>query len=189
MARWRRDATDIEKAAVLSILCATEDEVVMQNCLTVFVMEGLPVLQDEVISLLEHPCESVQWLSALVLSFHRDERLRQYGLGRLDDDLHLALLLLCNSVEVCDYALIAERVTGCETDDPHAIDSALVDMMKGAGDGSDPFLLAYVYEHSMCSVCRHEAVRLLIEKDACADWIRDECRHDCREETRRLVAG
>jgi len=48
-------------------------------------------------------------------------------------------------------------------------------------EAREPMLLAY--EHSPCSICRSDAVEVLISINSLPNWMREECKYDANRTT------
>jgi hypothetical protein len=71
----------------------------------------------------------------------------------------------------------------------HAIADGILEVTRrrGAADLVPAVVLAA--RRTPCSWCRHGLVSALLEADALPGDLREECRFDCREDTRALVGG
>jgi hypothetical protein len=74
-------------------------------------------------------------------------------------------------------------------DDPdrqHDLVFPLVEMLEATPRAWHTGAALYAYDRSPCRTCRLRAVRLLIDKGTCPEWVRDEGRFDESERVRTL---
>lgn len=89
-----------------------------------------------------------------------------------------------------DGRFVREVLDGVPDDDDevHAVSLSLLDgRPEGAPGDAWAAPLAWLYEHTPCSVCRRHAIEALVEGDTLDPAMRAECRYDCDLDTRALV--
>ncbi len=108
--------------------------------------------------------------------------------GTLEDN---ALRLFRATWRPGDERLLLRALRDVPTWDPDPRHTALSDLLEVLQDNPTPAarsLLLLLYEHTPCTNCRGDAVKLMLELGLLPAWARRECRHDADELIRATVS-
>ena len=187
--RWALRAKASELEVVFLALLAEQVPVHAARLLRCFAQRGVPRFDSRLLPWLDHADPAVGMAALRALMSTRHPALRAVALRRLaDGDPAGGIRLLTANFEEGDFALHVPRLqTVDDVDERHHLGSNLVELCE-AHPSADAFdCLLDVYEFSLCSTCRHRAVKVLLSLDMAPGWLRDEARFDAEPATRELL--
>ena len=190
--RWGREAKDEELRIVANILTAASDPVTIRNSLGCFVQRAYPPVRRRLIELAEHADGEVRRAALAALARHEHTEVRSLAL------CHLATgrfaegepRLLERNYRSGDEELLA-RVLGMVAypDTMHAAAGDVLAVLKANPSPGVRLPALIIYEHGPCSLCRGDAVQLLVRADQAPAWLLQEGRFDADAETRALCGA
>jgi hypothetical protein len=184
---WIRTLPDTDLDPVVRLaLTATEESVVVSALRSLVGARALR-FRLELVALVEHEADLVRHLAATILGRHEHSSLRDAGLAALGRDPCVGLRLLRLNAVGSDVAAVLDLLV--PEDDPdrqHDLVFPLVEMLEATPRAWHTGAALYAYDRSPCRTCRLRAVRLLIDKGTCPEWVRDEGRFDESERVRTL---
>lgn len=177
-----------ELAPIRRLAMATSNEVVLENCLRALAACDSTPFDNDFVAFLSHPLAAVRHYAALTIAHSGSEAVADLGRLFLTTDLVVGLTLLRRSAKPPDLELIlASLKPPLVSDDVHDIASAVLDVLDHSSVTPDRRLLLFVYEATPCHVCRHLAVKALLDSDTCPSWLLNEAAHDASDDIRGLA--
>lgn len=187
--QWGAHADNDACETVFAALLASDEPEHVKRLLRCFAKNGVPRFDARLLQWLAHPDEQVRWnaVKALAPVMHGEVRSAAKQLIA-DGDLARGIALLVNNFEAGDFAMCAGHLAlPDDADEAHTLVGELVDLCAAHPGGDALDCLLYVYEHSPCSTCRREAVKVLIGMDSAPAWVLAESGVDADPETRALA--
>ncbi|NHZ87748.1 hypothetical protein F2P45_01680 [Massilia sp. CCM 8733] len=188
--RW---AGEEDLTRILDHLRVEPDPKVAEKLLWIFRRATLPYLDEHVWELASHSAIDVRNAAVRALSNLSDARVRELGRARLGDpgfssEFSEEIELFKNSFQPGDETLILAALERqpVDGDDAHALASSAIDVCTSVRSPALAGVAQWVYRTNPCSICRRQAVELLLEWDCLPAHIAAECRHDASEDLRAL---
>ncbi len=158
----------------------------------VFSALELPELNQKIFELAASDDFELQSAVIQALSNNKDKAIRQLALllcNQYDPiSLQIILRLFVHNYQSGDHLIIDKMLTRLDNEiDIHNSCSTLIDI---CGKHFEPALLTcllWVYECSPCTVCREEAVKLMVQHELLPQKLQEKCQFDCIENIRNLV--
>lgn len=187
---WGGYADSADLRVIADVMLAETDTTRLRKYLMVFMYRSLPSFDRRLLPLLDHENERVRWYSIQVLANHRHDEVRRIAVKRLNQQgaQSGALPLLRNNYRSGDHRLIERQLRiSDDSDEVHRLVSDLVDVFEANPSPDARLSMLFVYEHSPCSNCRGDAVKILIAWGSAPDWLLEECWFDADECIRDAV--
>lgn len=190
--KWRRIATDEDYESVARSLSEEADPQVQLRLLRFFnYKRRFPLDPHLILPLLDSVDSDIADIAAQVLSEFDDVILRSIALEKLATTHHpnRYIYLLRRTYQDGDHFAVEGALLEMHDDDEfvHDIGFALTDLFEENFTVCCLESMLWIYEHDPCSLCRGRAVRILLDTGIVPDWILEEARFDCQEETRAMV--
>ena len=142
----------------------------------------------------EHPALRAAALEALANLRHPS--VRRFAIERLDEEPFWCLLIALKNCEPEDETLLTNRIAGlgidyAETTGWHGVHMQILHLFDRDSDLPKPpkYLLPILYETTLCSCCRENAVAIMSKRRMISDAMWEELRWDSYEEIRNLAAA
>lgn len=190
--RWAIKADEVEKRLIIEALFEECDPNRQFFYLHVFQDCGLPEFDGRFLDLFEKLGHEQKWLVSRILAKHEHPDVRNFALARIrvgnigDGELRI----LTKNYHVGDWETIMPALKlSDDANEMHDLFRDIIELYKANAmpEASEPMMLAY--EHSPCSGCRSNAVKVLISIKGLPDWVDEECNYDADRTTRELAAG
>ena len=187
-------ATPRERLGIQRVVYESNNPQVLWRALFCMPKTGLPEFDPSLLALVTHDDENVRNEALEVFRYHGQPEVRDAAFSALArGDKEGAFVLLHRSARNGDSRLLLELLRElCQEDDssdPHGIFVAPIRIFRDNPDLTEPLMPMFVYEHSMCRVCRSNAFRLMMERGICPDWVMEEARWDAVPGIREMAAG
>lgn len=183
--------------ALQSILLHLEQETNPETCkrlLWVFSKAELPQFDKTVWALAHAGDEELRAAAVRALASMQDPRIRELGRQRLRNGNFLTetgeeIELFVKNYQTGDEALILDALHGLTPNDDaaHAIGMSVQRVCAHIDTPALAGLAEWIYWTNPCSLCRKDAVELLLNWNCMPEDIAEECRHDALLETRALM--
>ncbi|WP_167239495.1 hypothetical protein [Massilia genomosp. 1] len=191
--RW---AGEEDLIRILDHLRVEPDPKVSEKLLWIFRRATLPYLDEHVWELASHSASDVRNAAVMALSNLSDPRVYALGRERLADprfssEFSEELAQFKNNFQPGDETLILAALErqSVDGDEAHALGSSAVDLCTSARSPALAGVAQWVYRTNPCSICRRQAVEMLMEWDRLPAHIAAECRYDASEDLRALVGA
>ena len=188
---WGRNAAeDSLREAAADVMQESDPERLLAY-LRIFARSRFPLDPQRLIELAADDNTEIATASRRALQHIQHDSVRLYAMkvieqGKGDGDVVrlLALNYAAGDERVIESLLIAQT----DEDELHWMCHAAVKVFE-ANVGAEllPSLLQ-VYERCRCSICRAEAVEVLMARKLIPEWMAEECRYDSSEDIRKAVA-
>ena len=139
-----------------------------------------------------HPALRAAALEALAKVRHSS--VRRFALEHLDEEPFWCLLIALKNCEPEDETLLTNRIAGlgidyAETTGWHGVHMQILHLFdRDSGIPKPPkYLLPILYETTLCSCCRENAVAIMSKRRMISDAMWEELRWDSQEEIRALA--
>ena len=190
--RWGREASEHDLRAVAAAMFAETNEKRIALYLHVFLRRGLPELDPRLRELADCKDRDIRALAYKVLANHEDPTVRDLALDRIRKGRTTEgeLLLFQENYRPGDWPAIEQELHLPEDpDELHAVTMDLLHVFQvnNLEESCSPLML--VYEHSPCALCRHSAVKALLDLGRAPAWVLEECCHDVDEDTRQMASS
>lgn len=187
-------ATHEEMLGIQRVLYESKKPRVLWRALNCIHDTGLPEFDPSLLALLTHDDEEVKNATRQIFRHHGQPEVKDAALSALArGDKETAFVLLHRSARNGDSRLLLELLRelcqGENCGDPHDNFVAPIRIFSDNPDLTEPLMPMFVYEHSMCRVCRSNAFRLMMERGVCPEWVMDEARWDAIPGIREMAAG
>jgi hypothetical protein len=187
-------ATNEELLGIQRVLYESKKPRVLWRALNCMHDTGLPEFDPSLLALVTHDDEGVRNAARQIFRHHGQSEVRDAALSALArGDKETAFVLLERSARNGDSRLLLELLSElCQREngsDPHDNFVAPIRIFRDNPDLTEPLMPMFVYEHSMCRVCRSNAFRLMMERGICPDWVLEEARWDAMPGIREMAAG
>lgn len=188
--RWGESADIQDLNLVFEALLAEIDAGRCRLLIAVFQDRGFPKIDRRCLAFADHSSDEVRWAAYFALSKHTHEDVQRLALERIAAGrlIEGELRLLINNHRFGDWTMIRSALRDfSDSGDMHTVLMTLHDIYgeMDSPEATEPLMT--VYEHSPCSMCRHDAVKALLKLNALPDWIREEVLFDSHSDTRDLV--
>jgi len=154
----------------------------------------MPEFREELLPFTICDDEKLSWAALMAFAGFAHPRVHDFALDYITRQelphAHRMINLLNGNYQPGDEtAILALLEKGLPEDEfhLHSIGMTIYNIAEKNGDSVIPLLL-WAYEEAPCTHCREDFFRELLRRQAAPDWMRDEARYDCREETRELAA-
>jgi hypothetical protein len=190
--RWGEKADEAELRTVAQRLSTATDPAALRNCLICFWKRVYPRARRQMMELAGHPAPEVRRAALSALAEHADADVRALAVRRIRAG-HVAdgvVRLLERNYATGDHELLAQAL--CVPTDPDTLHGVAQDVLAVLEANPSPGVRTcalMVYEYTPCSLCRSDAVRLLVEQNQAPPWLIEEGRFDADSHTRALCAG
>lgn len=132
-----------------------------------------------------------------VLSYIKDDRVYQMALQELklgNDSIDVFNMLASNYHKEDEAffmkALMNRKINYKDSSFWHSAGSIALDMFENKQIKQPPIeALYYIYEHTLCSCCRKDALQILNKRHRLSKAIKYECLYDSNEDIRKLANG
>jgi hypothetical protein len=189
---WGMYAEESDLRAIQARLfeCMRPDD--FAKYLRVFSNRPFPEFDVRVLDFLGFPDPEIQRRTYAALAPNAHPAIRRYALDhvaqQINDDNFLMLFI--NNFEPGDEDLIsANLILPRDPDECHSLMSDVIKILEKNPAAHLDRLGMYAYYATPCGHCRHDAVKLLVERNSAAPWLIEECEVDAFEETRKLIAS
>lgn len=186
---WRLRKGDPETAAryAEAYLAQTEPEA-RAKALDPFRRCPFPEDPSPILADAESDCEALREAAWRALAKIRRPLVRDFVLGRLNEDPAKTVPLLAKNYQPRDAALLEKLVTSIpvdfeETTGWHGVGLEVLGMARDDLK-APPSLLRYIYETSYCSCCRENALEQMGRRHMLTEEILEECLYDSSDEIR-----
>ena len=187
-------ATHEELLGIQRVLYESKKPRLLWRALNCMHDTGLPEFDPSLLALLTHDDEGVRNATRQIFRHHGQSEVRDAALSAVArGDKETAFVLLERSARNGDSRLLLELLRElCQREnrgDPHDNFVASIRIFRENSDLMEPLMPMFVYEHSMCRVCRSNAFRLMMERGICPDWVMEEAHWDAIPGIREMAAG
>lgn len=184
-----RQASDADILTLFGHMLSEKRKPQILRYLWCFSHRDMPRLEPEILELMQSSDELIRFNAINAFSRIRSEKLRELAITMLNAGNMEAIALFENNFREGDFAYIASRLTVTQDrEDMHSACSDLLDVCEKNKAPDALGCLVWIYENTPCSACRSYAVNGLIALNILPDFIKEECRYDCNDETRDAVA-
>jgi hypothetical protein len=192
IARFGEMAGTAEIEELYSRLIAEERPEQLLGYLHAFRMRSVPRLHPRLLQLVESDDEAIRNATGSLLSNVQHPEVRALALHIVQSHdpelLGDAITMLSHNYESDDHVLILNAAQSqSDSDLLHHMGIAMLELVAQHQHSELNPVLLWVYENSPCSECRLRTVKLLIARNEAQRELLEECRWDCREETRELA--
>jgi len=184
-------AQDVE--TVFSRMLAETRRAQLICYLRLFRIRAMPRIDERVLRMALSDDFDLQTAALTALGHMQAEKVRQLALKlieRFGDAAARGVVgLFVHNYRPGDHSLIEAALP--QNEDIHALHSIGHDVRALAEAQGDPELagcLLWMYEHTPCSLCRRNAVKLLIERERAPEPLLEECVWDADGDTRKRAA-
>lgn len=187
--RFARTATRADLEQILLRIQPHTPALALTRYLNVFTRATLPEVPEFLLPLASSEDAQLKRAASSALGNVRHPAVRKHALKLLHEGSVDALPLLKKNYETGDWQAI--QATLPHSGDPykiHLIVMRLRDLCEHNRTAGTVDCWLWIYENSPCALCRNHAVDGLKVLDLLPPAILAECRHDCLEWTRELVA-
>lgn len=193
LARFGKYATDDEIDIIYKKLLGEEREKQLISYLLIFRRREIPSYNQKIKNLIFSDNERLRFAAINALSGIKSDDIRHLAISLHDnaetDRFAEALSLLTLNYRTGDYKYIDRVLVETEDDDlVHGIGLRVIDIFEGGHFEELKEAMLWVYENTPCAYCRSEVVRNLSEENMLSDYIKEEGRYDCCEDTKKLCA-
>src|SRR5207244_8446816 len=176
--------------AVVQFLWTARKPRASANLLKVCAARALPVFDTRLIELCLHSDEEVRRRAFCALEQNTHALVREFALKELQKRVPNGSVvgLFINNYREGDEHRILEAIK--LPDDPCELHGLLMDVVKvlEKHPEADCSRLGVIgYAMTPCSNCRFHASRVLLNRHAAPDWLKEECRDDADEDCRKLA--
>lgn len=193
-ALFGKQATPLEREAVLQRLAVEEDEATCLWLLYVFQRAPLPRLHPKVWALAQSNNRPLRSAAIVALSHSDDVRVGEFARRHLSADTFSeddapVLGCLVNTYREGDEVLIMNALVRLtpDADVAHRIASDLLQLCDRDDIVAPARLLNWVYESNPCSLCRESALKRMQARCGVPPQLLEECLYDASEEIRALA--
>lgn len=192
--QFGKNATEEELREVLQRLVAETDEKILLRLLWIFRRVQLPELSPRIWVLAESRNDAIREAAIIALAQSCDPKIGDLGRAKLrspgfsvnDSEV---LELFVRNYQTQDEVLIMSALARLSPNDDkaHSLGS---DIRKIIEEYDSPGFLEmgrWLYETTPCTICRHSAVKWMMDKGCISPEIAAECLHDADEDTREIA--
>ena len=152
-------------------------------------LDPTPIMKDA-----ESDCHSLRSAAIEVLGEIRNQKVREYALGHINNDIDGMLPIVIKNYMPEDEAFLRKYISGLQVDYAcktgwHGIHSGILDLFDAEAGITKPpkSLLPILYESTLCSFCRGTVVRLMSKYRMIPDSIWKELLFDSNDDIRVLA--
>ncbi|MCQ2430208.1 MAG: hypothetical protein MJ192_07755 [Clostridia bacterium] len=189
--RFRRRADEDEKRALAASIEATGDPEKRAGLLRTFIGDAYPGDPALLTSWAESPCEELREAALAVMQDLSDPVVYVWAKARFDAgqaDSGIICILLKNYRSADKERLLAAvRALSVTYDERSGWHGVVMQIKDRSVRLPDEFYL-WVYESSLCSCCREDAVRVLGRRGRLTPALLEECLHDSNDEIAAYAA-
>jgi hypothetical protein len=189
---WGRHATVADLGLVLSRMLNCDNVESLQRYLQVFARRPMPQFDSRLLELCQHENWQVRSRAATAAAINKHSEVRKFAMNKLaqHEYQHYAIEMLVKNYERGDEQAVLDAVVlPGDSSDRHSMLMSLLKMIEENPESERKRPAELIYDETPCSVCRHDAVKLLVERNLVSEQIHAECKFDVEPDTRTLVGG
>jgi hypothetical protein len=189
---WGRYAESADLERVFDRMLQSQSPAAVGKYLQVFACRAWPRFDCRVLELCEASDEQVRRCAVTAIAFNRHPAVRRLAAARLRDPIfqEFSIRMMITNYEPGDENTVMDAlILPTDTERRHSTLMSFLQLLEKNDQARCDVAALLIYEETPCSMCRHGAVELLINRGTLPPPAREECCFDVYTQTRGLVDG
>lgn|GEM_PF-1124875 len=187
---WGMYAGEADLRAVRNLLLESKDASVTVNYLRLFSNRPIPEFNERFLTFLEHEDENIRARALTALAQNTNPAIRKFALDHLGERVcepGFLKLFIHNFLPGDENVLWRALRIPDDVDDCHWQLMDLRKILENNPESKCQDLAKMIYRLTPCGSCRHDTIKLLINRSLAPAWLVEESRYDAVEDSRSLA--